>query len=269
MPKRNTAGANTLEKYTGHELDEEGNLNLFYAGARYLDPAMGRWNGVDPLLNEAATADLITDGYLSRTPYGYVSNNPLNIIDPDGKRECPPDCGLLDRIQSYLTGVYTGEHEFDQVAYTEEVTKGGAKELVDGGIGATEVLSDATSDAAVPVTFVNPGAGETLAAVSFGLDVVNFGLREFSADHLGGSQDAPVQKLEEVGVNIGLQLTGRAAARSLIKKAPEGVKNVTHVSARNNPLTGFKGRFVKNQAANNIYGAAGVGVALVQTLLGY
>jgi len=42
MPKRNTAGANTLEKFTGHELDDEGGLNLFYAGARYLDPVLSR-----------------------------------------------------------------------------------------------------------------------------------------------------------------------------------------------------------------------------------
>jgi RHS repeat-associated protein len=75
MPKRNTAGANTLEKFTGHELDSEANLNLFYAGARYLDPAIGRWYSVDPK----------ADDFPSFSPYNYTMNNPLNMVDPDGQ----------------------------------------------------------------------------------------------------------------------------------------------------------------------------------------
>jgi len=74
MPKRNTAGANTLEKFTGKERDEEGGLNLDYYGARYLDPALGRWLSVDP------AADLQE----SISPYAYSLNSPINFTDPDG-----------------------------------------------------------------------------------------------------------------------------------------------------------------------------------------
>lgn len=53
------------ERYTGHELDEE--TGLFYAGARYLDPVIGRWNGIDPL----------ADKYPMLSPYTYAGNSPL------------------------------------------------------------------------------------------------------------------------------------------------------------------------------------------------
>ena len=65
------------ERFTGHELDDE--TGLLYAGARYLDPVIGRWMTVDPQ----------ADRYPSLSPYTYVFNNPLIWTDPDG--ECP-DC---------------------------------------------------------------------------------------------------------------------------------------------------------------------------------
>jgi len=75
MPKRNTAGANTLEKFTGKERDTEGNLNLDYFGARYYDPAIGKFLAIDPLV----------EVYPGWTPYHYVLNNPISNIDPTGK----------------------------------------------------------------------------------------------------------------------------------------------------------------------------------------
>ncbi|MEX2345025.1 MAG: Ser-Thr-rich GPI-anchored membrane family protein [Balneolaceae bacterium] len=74
MPKRNTAGANTLEKFTGKERDMEGNLNLDYFGARFYDPALGKWLGVDPLADE----------YPEWSPYNYTLNNPIIFVDPNG-----------------------------------------------------------------------------------------------------------------------------------------------------------------------------------------
>lgn len=43
--------------------------------ARILDVRLGSWLSVDPL----------TKKYASYSPYNFVINNPLNVIDPDGK----------------------------------------------------------------------------------------------------------------------------------------------------------------------------------------
>ena len=76
MPGRSmTSGTPTREGFTGHEKDEETGWN--YAGARYLDPVIGRWMAVDPLAE-------LSPGL---TPYHYVRNNPLAFIDPTGLRE--------------------------------------------------------------------------------------------------------------------------------------------------------------------------------------
>jgi len=70
-----------IYKYSSKELDEEqltgGKLDWYYFGARYYDPDIGRWLRVDPM----------ADKFPDITPYHYTHNNPLNKIDPDGRRD--------------------------------------------------------------------------------------------------------------------------------------------------------------------------------------
>jgi len=67
--------SNQEYKYTGKPLDTEFNLDLYYFGARYYMPSLGRWMAVDPMHNK----------YPGWSPYVYCADNPVKYIDPDGE----------------------------------------------------------------------------------------------------------------------------------------------------------------------------------------
>ncbi|MCQ2164250.1 MAG: DUF6443 domain-containing protein [Bacteroidales bacterium] len=65
-------------RYAGKEEQSIGgaNLSLLDFGARYYDPYVARWTSVDPMAGK----------YLVISPYVYCGGEPLNRIDPDGKK---------------------------------------------------------------------------------------------------------------------------------------------------------------------------------------
>jgi RHS repeat-associated protein len=74
MPGRSgTMGADTRYRFTGKERDVESGFDYF--GARYYDSRIARWMSVDPLAGK----------YPGISPYVYCVNNPIIIIDRDGK----------------------------------------------------------------------------------------------------------------------------------------------------------------------------------------
>jgi RHS repeat-associated protein len=86
IPNAYLQGA-SKNKFTGKERDDEFGLNLDYFGARYYDSQIGRWPTVDPLGLK----------HPGMTPYNYVLNNPLRLIDPDGKQVDFYDMLLIDQ----------------------------------------------------------------------------------------------------------------------------------------------------------------------------
>jgi len=60
--------------YNGKQYQDDFNLNWYDYGARFYDPALGRFTSVDPH----------AENYYSWSPYHYVANNPLALTDPTG-----------------------------------------------------------------------------------------------------------------------------------------------------------------------------------------
>ena len=71
--KKHTENAygNSTFRFNGKEWDDE--TGNFYYGARYYDPKISVWLSVDPIIKA------------HESPFIFTSNNPLMLIDPDGR----------------------------------------------------------------------------------------------------------------------------------------------------------------------------------------
>ncbi|CAM4095653.1 RHS repeat-associated core domain-containing protein [Flavobacterium branchiophilum] len=85
---------NSPYKFNGKELVEES--GLYYYGARYYDARISIWASVDPLANFNPFMDdeHYIDGdhnggvfnHFNHNSYGYCYQNPINLVDPNGKQ---------------------------------------------------------------------------------------------------------------------------------------------------------------------------------------
>jgi len=66
---------NTPYLFNAKELDEK--TGLYYYGARYYDSRSSVWLSTDPMQEK----------YPNKTPYHYCSNNPVNMVDPNGQTD--------------------------------------------------------------------------------------------------------------------------------------------------------------------------------------
>src|SRR5206468_5993634 len=78
-------------RYTGKEKDEE--TGLYYHGARYYVPWLGRWTAADP--------GGMVDG---PNLYVYGRNNPVKLSDPSGRQAVRDDPQNYGSFEEYRQG---------------------------------------------------------------------------------------------------------------------------------------------------------------------
>ena len=74
-----SVGTENKYRYNGKELQDDMGLDWYDYGARFYDPAIGRWHVVDPLASK----------YPCISGYAAMNNNPIFFVDPDGRENLP------------------------------------------------------------------------------------------------------------------------------------------------------------------------------------
>ena len=131
---RYNSGDATNYKYTGQEEDPE--TGLYYYGARYYDPIIGRFISADTVVPNFTNPQ-------SLNRYSYVENNPLRYIDPTGHFK------FETFMKAFVTGLVGG---------AVFVLSGGSAAFAAGAIGKLMLAGMAAGAA----------AGATSAALSGG-----------------------------------------------------------------------------------------------------
>jgi RHS repeat-associated protein len=153
----------TKNKFTGKEYDDEFGLNWNYFGARYYDPQIGRWVVRDPLAHK----------YPSWSPYVYTLDNPVKLLDPDGK-QIKGGIGIPGIRHQFFGGLPTSE----RMATLGIVKVATARETVVAGLNAVQTASQVTNVVALGTASVSatiPGGQEVAGGalvVAEGADIL-------------------------------------------------------------------------------------------------
>jgi RHS repeat-associated protein len=106
----NVRSFNSRFRFNGKEWDEE--TGNYYYGARYYDPKVSvpalslveGWLSVDPLAHK----------YPHVSPYNFVENNPLMLVDPTGMGpEDPEKTTSTKTVETKIEGQYTPNYDGD------------------------------------------------------------------------------------------------------------------------------------------------------------
>ena len=92
-------GFNGKEK---EQSGEWGRLTYYDYGMRIYNPGIGRFLSVDPLAAK----------YASVSPYTYVLDNPISLLDPDGREVIAPNKASKQSVLQSMSYMFGKSHGF-------------------------------------------------------------------------------------------------------------------------------------------------------------
>ena len=158
-------GNNSTENailYTGKPHDED--TGLTYFGARYYDPIIGRFMGIDPI----GANDQNTHSF---NRYAYANNNPYRYIDPDGNIPVETSwdlanvaTGVTSAAFNFSTGNFVGAAldvvgvVIDAAAAVTPYVPGGASSIIKAAREGAQQVGTRSAKTADDVVVPNGGS---------------------------------------------------------------------------------------------------------------
>ena len=201
-----TGNVNLDYKFTGKEYDPEAGGGagatdgLYYYGARYYDPVVGRFISPDSIVPNPGNPQ-------SLNRYAYCLNNPINVIDPTGHFSLG---SFFSSLAGGIIGAFTFAFTGDPVL--SGVAAGGFSGLMSGNLQNmfTGALMGGVSGGLGMVVQANFGTAGTLAMLGIGAG---------SAVATGGWESLAYMGAGVVGGAIGDYAAGYAARYSANESA--------------------------------------------------
>jgi RHS repeat-associated protein len=151
--RQQTGGDCGNHKFTGQEEDSE--TGLYYYGARYYDPALGRFISADSIVPDYTNPQAFNR-------YSYVLNNPLYYTDPTGQRTYSVGISLnldwLGLSSQFSAGIAIDDKgtiaSYSSVGFGVGAT-GGAR--ASGGLNVSVSTAETVKDLSGPFNNVDVG----------------------------------------------------------------------------------------------------------------
>jgi RHS repeat-associated protein len=225
-------------RFNGKEFSEE--LGLYDYGARWYDPAIGRWNAVDP------KADLQE----SITPYAYCLNSPILYIDPDGSLPILIN-GRTGADSQRANDSYWAQNLLNTIANSGIPNPGGQIHYTDGNVGLNYKMNSRGKKIGDP--FVSNAAMTASQRTGAGRVVAG---QEFESI-LAKLERDPESGLITEKIQIYSHSRGGAFAQGFTERLLELIEQNSDEFADPNSVIDF-GLHLAPHQSNEITGAAGV-----------
>jgi len=154
---KRTGTADTPFKFTGQRLDSE--FGLYYYGARYYDPELGRFVAADTVVQDAGDPQ-------SWNRYSYARNNPILFTDPSGNIFI-----IDDFIMAIVIGALIGAAIGGTMAYINggDVAQGALLGAVTGAIsGGFGYAAEAFVAGTSPMAYLGRAAINSVGSAASG-----------------------------------------------------------------------------------------------------